>query len=323
MLNNSTEKLFDTLIHAHNEHNLVMDFAMGPNQGQGVPAHENEDGLMWDLNLYQASVPVGGSFDDTIPGWGTGKLQTVITGLVTKAENSSAAEPSLPNNPPSDRLQKTLATSTLEDVTDQVGKDGHLKVDFGSDATGGGLENIVFAVYLVHSNVRNQAGPTQLLGPQTQPQNFIQNGSWTVDHFSARGAKVMTDFWEKYLLVDGTKEALKKVGNYAWEDSVENNPNIHWTRDLPEAFEARRGYSVNKWLPILFHQNSLLEHFSTWFITDEPDAGNSHIADYRTTVCVLVLGGYFSSVIYAHALLAHRDVWGVFGRIDRLGQRGA
>lgn len=276
--------MFDTLVQAHHKHNLVMDFAMGPNQGQGVPAHEDDDGLMWDLNLYQSSVPVGGSFSDTIPGWGTGKLQAVVTALVTKAENTSVAEPSLPNSSPADRLQKTLATSTLKDVTDQVGKNGHLSLDFHSDKVNEGLEHIVFAVYLVHSHVRNQATPAQLRGPQKQPQNFIQNGSWIVDHFSPRGAKVMTDFWEKYLLVDGTKEALKRVGNYAWEDSVENNPNIHWTRDLPKTFKANRGYSVNKWLPLLFHQNSLLEHFSTWYITDEPDAGNSHIADYRTTV---------------------------------------
>lgn len=255
---------------------------MGPNQGQGVPAREDDDGLMWDLRFRYVSVPVGGSFNDTIPNWGIGKLQAVITGLVTESIDASGVEPSLPNSPASDRVQKTLATATLQDVTHKVSKTGHLDLSFSGD--GKGVEHTIFAVYLVHSDALAQAQPTSLKGPQSVPTSFVQNGSWTVDHFSARGAKVMTDFWEDHLLVGGTREALKKVGNYAWEDSIEITPELYWTRDLPQLFKKRRGYSINKWLPLMFHQNSLTEHTTDWFITDEADAGNSHIADYRTTV---------------------------------------
>lgn len=34
---------------AHVSHGLKMDFALGPNQGQGVPADPDEEGLQWDL----------------------------------------------------------------------------------------------------------------------------------------------------------------------------------------------------------------------------------------------------------------------------------
>jgi hypothetical protein len=259
-----------------------MDFAMGPNQGQGVPADPEDEGLMWDLNPHYSFIPLGGSFNSTIPGWGTGELQAVVTGLVTQSANLSTAAPSLPHDTTESRVQYTLSTESLQDVTQNVTQDGQLQLVFpdGQD----GLDNVVFAVYLVRSGVQNQLPPQDLLGPQTTPHNFLQNGSWTVDHFSAAGANVIASFWENYVLVNGTKELLMQVAEYGWEDSIEIDPNIYWTPGLPQAFKERRGYSINKWYPVLFHQNSILEHFTTWFVTDEPDSGDSHIADYRSTV---------------------------------------
>jgi hypothetical protein len=282
---NIIETLFDTLVKAHRDNALIMDFAMGPNQGQGVPAYEDDDGLLWDLHPYNVSVPIGGSYHGILPGWGTGQLQAAVTGLVVSSVNASGLAPSLPNATPTNRTQNTLSAASLQDVTELVGPDGILNITFPSSHTG--IEYTIFAVYLIQEHYRNEADPTALVGPETTPKDFVHNGSWTVDHFSAAGAKVMTDFWEKYLLIDGTREALMAVGNYGWEDSCEINPVIYWTRYLPQAFLSRRGYSINKWLPILFHQDgrATLPGFPVWWITDEEDAGNGHIADYRTTVC--------------------------------------
>lgn len=36
-------------LEAHEEAGLVMDFPLGPNQGQGVPADPSDEGLQWDL----------------------------------------------------------------------------------------------------------------------------------------------------------------------------------------------------------------------------------------------------------------------------------
>jgi hypothetical protein len=275
--------VFETALKAHHDNDMIMDIPAGPNQGQGVPAHGNEEGLLWDLNPVETVIASGGSFDDKIPGWGTGKLQAVIIGDVIKEANTSSAAPSLPNDPSEQRLQKTLRTNSLEDVTNKVSLSGHLTVNFTKDQSGSVIEHMLMAVYLVRSNERAQQPPGALTGPQTAPKTWIQNGSWTVDHFSAKGAQVVTDFWDKYMLTGPIKNLIKKVGNYFWEDSIEINPNIYWTPELPEVFETRRGYSINKWYPVLFHQNSLTEHFTTWYITDESDAGDSHIADYRTT----------------------------------------
>ena len=43
------QTLFRAALQAHRECGLLMDFAMGPNQGQGVPAETNNPGLQWDL----------------------------------------------------------------------------------------------------------------------------------------------------------------------------------------------------------------------------------------------------------------------------------
>lgn len=43
---------------------------------------------------------------------------------------------------------------------------------------------------------------------------IFDNGSYTVDHYSATGAQTTTKFWEEYILTDGVKELLMQVGNY-------------------------------------------------------------------------------------------------------------
>lgn len=42
-------KIFKKALEAHEEYGLVMDFALGPNQGQGVPAKPDDEGLQWDM----------------------------------------------------------------------------------------------------------------------------------------------------------------------------------------------------------------------------------------------------------------------------------
>lgn len=276
-----------------------MDFAMGPNQGQGVPAPEDSDGLSWDLVSFNISVPIGGSFNDSIPGldqWGLDALQAVITGTVTSSENitlpadyvislnGTGVYPSLPGDLAGFRTQATLATDSLRVVTDQVTADGHLSVQFLSNSSG--IENNIFVVYLIHSHYRAQQSPADMEGVSAQPQTWLQNGSWPVDHYSSLGARTMTNFWEQYVLTNGTRELIMEVGNYGWEDSIEIRSNLQWTRDFELTFFATHGYDLTKWLPILFHQNKIdfSGDESVWWITDEPDAGNSHIADYRKTV---------------------------------------
>ena len=272
------------MLQATKDNNLLLDFAMGPNQGTGVPADVDSDGLMWDLDIFNSTVPIGGSFQGTLPGWGTGTLEAAVTGLVIKAENTSSISPGLPGDYSSKRLQYTLAAGSLQDVTDQVNSEGHLAVKFDNQTEG--IHNAVFALYLVHSHWRAQDGPLDVGGPQTPAHSIAENGSWAVDHFAALGAKTMTQFWEQHILQNGTKELLMEVGNYGWEDSIEIQSNIYYTKDLQKSFLRDHDYGIAKYLPILLHRDGLGAHSDpgVWWVTDEPDQGLSHIADYRQTV---------------------------------------
>ncbi|CAK7218393.1 hypothetical protein SBRCBS47491_003494 [Sporothrix bragantina] len=290
------KRVLDTAIRAHSDNGLLMDVAMGPNQGQGVPAHEDDEGLMWDLVPHHVIVPSGKSFRGTIPGWRKGGvLQAVVTAKITNTtelkvdemgiqdiRNKAAAEGQVQR--PKTKTQYTLAESSLKDVTSLGSDDGWLDVDFSDATSFEKHQHLVFAVYLVRSGARNQQPPGVLRGPQTMPTDYVHNGSWIVDHFSAKGARVLTDFWEKHLLGNGTREQLQQVARCAWEDSIEVNPNVYWTPNLPTAFARHHGYSINKYYPLLFHGNSLIDHFADQFVTDEADEGHSHVAAYRLTL---------------------------------------
>jgi len=120
-----------------------------------------------------------------------------------------------------------------------------------------------------------------------------------VDHFSALGAKTTTDYWEEYIIPDGSdlKQLVQEVGNYGWEDSIETRANVFFTENYTTRFIADHAYDITKYLPILFHQNKI--GFDTeptvWWVTDELDSGDSHVADYRQTLTNLY-GIYLSTL---------------------------
>ena len=113
---------------------------------------------------------------------------------------------SLLGGPPFEYTVYTIAANSLSDITDSIMPDGTISVEFPTDSKAQGY--IVYAAYYARSFVRVSVGGQS-------PQDFIQNGSFAVDHSSARGAKVTTDFLEQYVLVDGVKELFQQIGNYS------------------------------------------------------------------------------------------------------------
>jgi hypothetical protein len=60
--------IFRAALMAHRDNGMTMDFAMGPNQGQGVPAFPNNTGLQWDLvsDLIRKSIRSDIRLDDSL-----------------------------------------------------------------------------------------------------------------------------------------------------------------------------------------------------------------------------------------------------------------
>lgn len=141
-----------------------------------------------------AIVTPGQTFSGIVPGFGSGDLTAVSTAEIISQQNISGV------------TTYTVTESSMQDVTRNVTANGTLNITFPDDASAEGF--LIYASYAIQNLVR--AG---LAGPD--PQNFIQNGSFAVDHFSAAGAKVTTDFLEQFVLVNGAKELIEEVGNYS------------------------------------------------------------------------------------------------------------
>ncbi|KAM0722760.1 hypothetical protein Q7P37_002202 [Cladosporium fusiforme] len=285
--------LTEVALQATKDHGLIMDFALGPNQGSGVPAEPNDDGVMWNLQPFNISIPIGGSYNGTLPGWGTGEFVSASTALVLDktAVQLQAAPAFISQNYSGSRF--TLASSSLADVTDQVGEDGYISLSFPSSANG--TEYQLFAYYQNHTTGFEQQSPLYLntTVSQSPVTSFLQNGSRFNDHFSTTGAQLIIDFWEKYLLdYNNTRDLIREVGNYGWEDSMEfgNSILVWWTPGLVDAFEKSRGYSICKYLPLIYYPNAQSDAplaSPHWYLTDESDGGQAHVDDYRQTLTEL------------------------------------
>lgn len=267
-----TENMVDTVLKVAKEDNLVIDFANGPNQGAGVPAPYNSDGLLWDLAAYNSTFSTSKGFRGTLPGWGSGRLIAATTGTVKSSTASEAV----------------LYESSLQDVTTKVSSGGGLNIKAIGQSEG--TESIVFAYYLIHSRSREAPDPTDPTISKAVPQSpvttYSQNGSWVVDHWSAAGAQVVASFWKESILDGEIGQLLREVGNYLWEDSQEFSVATFWTPGLQKKFLSNRGYSINKYIPLVVGSGGTTSNIT--YVTDESDAGASHIVDYQQTVSLLL-----------------------------------
>ena len=268
-------QLQDTVLRAANASDLIVDLTLGPNQGAGVPAAAGSDGLLWDLVAFNITVAPETAFNDILPGWGTGLLVSASTGLVIRSSPEAGV----------------LSSQSLQDLTTLVDLNGRLALDHAPGSEHGNLT--IFAYYRVHSNYHHTPSPSTVRGvPQSPVTTFIENGSWVVDHFSPRGAQVTIDFWETHLLNGSvTRDLLKSAGNYMFEDSLEFQQAVYfiWTPELLDRFLSRRGYSMAKYLPILYGTKATANFGGapigvSPYVTDEADGGLSHVRDYQQTV---------------------------------------
>lgn len=273
------KELFVSALSASNEAKLRFDFAVGASQGQGVPAEPGSDGLAMELTYGTVSINGGDVFRGSLPGpqlnynylpgfmnppgsWGANELIAVVAaGIRTR-----------------NTFQAVIDESTLSDLTASV-VNNSLEWTAPSQYS----SYTLFAFYQRHSNQRS-------VTTNPNAETVIANGSWVVDHFSASGAQKITDFLDQNLLDDpSTKDLLRATGEYSWEDSNEFQSALYWTKDFVKRFEANRGYSPNKYLPIYFNVanqwNALWQPYNTTYVLDSGAAGGEkYLQDYRLTL---------------------------------------
>ena len=150
--------------------------------------------------------------------------------------------------------------------------------------TAGDAQYRLFAYYQYQDLVKSLEIESNTTG------TMFDNGSYTVDHYSSRGAQTVIDFWENHILNDtDVKELLTDVGKYGWEDSVEIKSNISWTPSLPDTFRQMNGYDLRKYLPLLMYGNNNPGMQPSYpgdlaCVLDSEDAGTGFVNDFRETL---------------------------------------
>ncbi|KAH8743984.1 hypothetical protein F5883DRAFT_634313 [Diaporthe sp. PMI_573] len=271
-----------TALESCKANNLVMDFALGASEGQGVPVEPLTAGLAVQLVYGKTTVQGGELFQGALPepildwrqvpgfmmaqeAFGDNRLIGVSAAAVRSTKYSDNGD-----------AQVALDEASLVDLSDKV-VDGSLTWRVPSNHD----EYIIFALYERFTNQRSCVGI---------PTDVISNGSWVTDHFSAAGAKLVTVFWEQHLLDTEVRELLKLVGQHSWEDSMEIQASLFWTPDYIDRFTAGRGYNPVKYLPLLFHQSTAFHSnsapYNTTFYLDgyENSGQNMYLQDYRLTL---------------------------------------
>ncbi|OAL46519.1 hypothetical protein IQ07DRAFT_546683 [Pyrenochaeta sp. DS3sAY3a] len=269
----SFKALFKDALKTHAKNGMLMDFAIGPNQGQGVPSSPDAEGLQWDLIPFSAQIGAN-TANRTIPGWGTGgDLVAVVSATAIQSTNVSFGTGSY--------TQLLVKQNTLSVLTEDVMPDGRLSANNSLLNSG---ENVwIFAFYQRRSLYRN------VRFPNNRSSTIFDNGSFSVDHFSAKGAQHTIAFWEQYILDEEIEPLLKLVGRNGWEDSLELISHVSWTPGLSVSFEQQHGYSLHRWLPLIMWQNNNLaiqenEPGAIRVIVDTEDEGAGYINDYRASL---------------------------------------
>ncbi|KAI0428532.1 hypothetical protein F5Y09DRAFT_357722 [Xylaria sp. FL1042] len=267
--------ILQTALQAHKDNDLIMDYTLGLQSGQGVPAEADNPGLTWDVLLFYNASIANGTYSGLLPGWGVGDLVSAVTFAVYDATNHSDyfggifGMPLLYNY-----TQYIMSAESLTDITDLVEEDGSITATV-TQLEDEQVQFLIYASYARHSYERACIASTEI------PQDLLQNGSFA------------------YIMVDSIKGLLIDVGGAIFEDSVEIPANTYWTPDLPYIFQRQHGYSMVKYLPLLSGNEGDLAQGGgpIQFISDSEDHGTQFVTDYRFTMSSLITE-YVSSMQY-------------------------
>ncbi|KAF8185032.1 hypothetical protein K438DRAFT_1974234 [Mycena galopus ATCC 62051] len=232
------------------DNDVTIDFAMGPNQGAGVPVFPTDvdmEGMLTELCFGSIFLDPGEEFSGALPnptifpdvknnGTPSANINTMALVSAVIAELVTGADPTF--------FRVSLQWDTVQDLTSQV--DQSLNLLF----TAPSAPSVLLAYY-----PRRDGYPEAEKGFAgsflNEPGSW---GSYVVDHFSSKGADVSIKFIEQNIISQegiGGLAAGPNVGGYMWEDSMEFWAQLFWTDGFPQRFLERHGYEINKTLPVV------------------------------------------------------------------------
>ncbi len=204
------------------QHNLTFDIALGPNTAHGVPAVPRTEGLamelVYGLKFLNASSqtragripqPVLEFNHDPLNGWvhepenwgPSEHVATVVAKVRARNRRTGGRRPT---------EQIVIDKESVVDVTNLTTTAGEL--EWTTPALGAGeSRNLNWVVVSFYQRYSNERSCVSVPGAP----NWVGNGSWMVDHFSAAGAKKMASFWDENVFDDKEVDGLmRRVGKY-------------------------------------------------------------------------------------------------------------
>lgn len=155
---------------------------------------------------FTEAIPRKDTFTGKIPGWGAGDLVSLVSALVESyriVTYPAAGAVGLQNVT---YTEYRLNPGTLTEQTKLVDQWGSINLTLPQAPKGSHYR--LFAFY------ERLAGHKNLSFNSSRHATIFDDGSYTVDHFSANGATVISKFWAEHILSDELHELLSKVGNY-------------------------------------------------------------------------------------------------------------
>ncbi|KAJ0270470.1 hypothetical protein COL940_011644 [Colletotrichum noveboracense] len=236
-------------------HGLQLDLALGANQGAGVPSVVETVGLAKELVYGNITVLSGKLYSGPVP---TPNVQyNMLTGFMNTPEPWGASnlvavvagKIVTEVHLAEYFYMSVLEEDTLVDLTNLTNQGTLSWISPEGNGTW-----IIFGIYERYTNQRSCvsiANATTALG----------NGSWIVDHWSSE----------------------------VWEDSMEMQAALPWTDGLASHFESLNGYSITKYLPILFHATNawggyLPPYNVTYTLGTYATDGGSYVQDYKSAL---------------------------------------
>lgn len=139
------------------------------------------------------------------PGWGTGNLVALVSALVTY--NQSVSYEIVGYIPTHVTYNEVVLSSTsLVDHTDEVYEAGTIDLSFPTTDNTSYYQ--LFAFYEKLSHNKN------IVFNSSVQNTIFDEGSYIVDHYDAKGAEVVIDFWNDHILSDDIRKQLRHAGNY-------------------------------------------------------------------------------------------------------------
>lgn len=212
----------------------------------------DDDAAEKELNFGVVSLKAGETYEGAIPKPDSSEedsvtkeqLMAVTVAKVNSSEEVTEEKKSFLGTSEVTTNNCQLDRDSLEDITDSVVDADTENATITWTAPDDG-EYLLFGFW--------QRGTGQVGNANSKGMIASDPQSYCIDHLSSIGVDALTQYWDSQFLSDEQISSYIKENNpEIFEDSLELIHTLLWSPKMQEEFQELRGYSMNKYLPLLF-----------------------------------------------------------------------